>query len=350
MFDQNYFVLRLLRLKSAEEWSPQKEGLYFLFPKDGVGQFLQGSAAQRLAAGDILVADGSPAGKLSAAKGAELLFWSFSLRVEHLLPLFAGDEVALLEDVTGHFKESKLFPASSPLAKKCHRWIEEVPTQSDLEHRSHLLRIGAAILNDEFRTAQRQRVGMGQVEDRIIQVFEQLSVDQLLGHSVPELAGKFGCSRRHLNRLFHQYFGFSVGALRMEMRLLKAVSLLRDANSKVINVAAQCGFNHLGLFNTCFKRRFGIAPGQWRKEVSRGSTQPAPSPVEELSCPLRAKGLCPISAGSPGGTTPLAPKTAPGGKSAGAKPSRGSQPVQRTLEPRPPLIYPKANTPTQPPA
>ncbi len=152
------------------------------------------------------------------------------LRLEHLLPLLAGDEVALLENVAGQFKDSKLFPASSPLAKKCHRWIEEVPAQSDLEHRSHLLRIGAAILNEEFHTAQRQRVGLGQVEGRVIQVFEQLSVDQLLGLSVPELAAKFGCSRRHLNRLFHQYFGFSVSALRMEMRLLKAVSLLRNAN------------------------------------------------------------------------------------------------------------------------
>jgi AraC-like DNA-binding protein len=54
----------------------------------------------------------------------------------------------------------------------------------------------------------------------------------------------------------------------MEMRLLKAISLLRDRDAKVINVAEQCGFNHLGLFNTCFRRRFGTSPGQWRKAAS----------------------------------------------------------------------------------
>ncbi len=37
--------------------------------------------------------------------------------------------------------------------------------------------------------------------------------------------------------------------------------------SKVINVATQCGFNHLGLFNTCFKRRFGISPGTVAHQV-----------------------------------------------------------------------------------
>jgi AraC-like DNA-binding protein len=91
--------------------------------------------------------------------------------------------------------------------------------------------------------------------------------------SVGDLAGKFSCSRRHLNRLFHLHFGFSVAALRMEMRLLKAVSLLRNPSLKVISVAQQCGFNHLGLFNTCFKRRFGSSPGQWRKTGLQSSGQ-----------------------------------------------------------------------------
>ncbi len=89
MFDQDYFVLRLLRLKSAEEWSSPKEGLYFLFPKGGAGEYLQGPDPQRLAAGDILVAQGGPAGKLCAAKGAELLFWSFLAAVGASLAAFS---------------------------------------------------------------------------------------------------------------------------------------------------------------------------------------------------------------------------------------------------------------------
>jgi transcriptional regulator GlxA family with amidase domain len=84
-------------------------------------------------------------------------------------------------------------------------------------------------------------------------VFENLSVDEMVNLSVPELAQTFGCSRRHLNRLFQHHFGISVACLRMEMRLMKAASLLRDTGAKVINVAEQCGFNHLGLFNICFR-------------------------------------------------------------------------------------------------
>jgi AraC-like DNA-binding protein len=123
----------------------------------------------------------------------------------------------------------------------------------------------------------------------MIQVFEKLSSEEILTLSVGELARKFSCSRRHLNRLFHQHFGFSVASLRMEMRLLKAVSLLRDPDMKIINVAEGCGFNHLGLFNTCFKRRFGRSPGEWRK--TNGNVAIPQSAQSSFATHLRSKGL-----------------------------------------------------------
>jgi transcriptional regulator GlxA family with amidase domain len=123
-------------------------------------------------------------------------------------------------------------------------------------------------------------------------VLEHLSPDELLRLPVAELAGKFGWSRRHVNRLFHQHFGFSVAALKMEMRMLKAASLLRDPNAKVINVAGECGFDHPGLFNACFKKRFGISPGQWRPKASEVESQALALPVPDFSCLLAPHGLC----------------------------------------------------------
>jgi hypothetical protein len=79
----------------------------------------------------------------------------------------------------------------------------------------------------------------------------------------------------------------------MEMRLLKAVSLLRDPEAKVIGVAEACGFNHLGLFNTCFKRRFGASPGQWRKQGETPMVKPAEPFGRGSECALRSNGLCP---------------------------------------------------------
>jgi AraC-like DNA-binding protein len=133
------------------------------------------------------------------------------------------------------------------------------------------------------------------MEDHMMQVFEELSANELLTLSVGNMAQKFSCSRRHLNRLFHQHFGCSVASLRMEMRLLKALSLLRDQGVKIIHVAEQCGFNHLGLFNACFKKRFGNTPSQWRKGALNGECPDSDVKAGPELCPMRESGMCPLA-------------------------------------------------------
>jgi hypothetical protein len=76
----------------------------------------------------------------------------------------------------------------------------------------------------------------------------------------------------------------------MEMRLLKAGSLLVDPDAKIIYVAEKCGFNHLGLFNTCFKKRFGTSPSQWRKAITEAKKEQAG--VRSGGCPFQDQGSC----------------------------------------------------------
>ena len=127
----------------------------------------------------------------------------------------------------------------------------------------------------------------------MVQVFEQMPGSEMLNLSVTEIADKFGCSTRHLNRLFHEYFGLSIAALRMEIRLLTAVSLLRDPDAEITNVASHCGFNHLGLFSTCFKRRFRLAPGEWRRACADPCDPPENLLAGDPNCRLQSIGLCP---------------------------------------------------------
>jgi AraC-like DNA-binding protein len=293
MLPQDYLNLRLIRLKPPEEWITKPDGLCFVFPRGGAGKCLCGPLNQRLAPGDVLVLDGAAAGRLSPPGRGELVFAWFSAGFENLLPLFTSNELCLLPGITDEFKRTRLYPASSPLAVECHRLLGEVPPQFKLDHRAQLLRVAAAILTLEFKNAQSERAGFVRPESYVIRVCEKLSAADLVGLSVPELAGKFGCTPRHLNRLFHRHFGVSVGALRMELRLLKAVALLRNRDTKVIDVAEACGFNHLGLFNTCFKRRFGTTPGQWRKTAVPHKPVPSGQADADPNCSLALKGLCP---------------------------------------------------------
>lgn len=288
----DYLSLQSIRLKSAEEFAPHPDGLTLVLVKNGIGKCSGRATTHRLNPGEILIVNGAAGIKLGIYDKGEFQFWTFSFNFENLMPLFSGNEISLLHNLTDSFKNPRIHPANSPLAAECMQLVTAVPDQVNLNHRGHLIRIAAAVLSADFKEAQTQRSGFVSAEDHMVQVFQRLSPSEFISLSVGELAEKFSCSRRHLNRLFHQHFGVSVASLRMEMRLLKAMSLLRDPEAKIINVAEQCGFNHLGLFNTCFKRRFGASPGHWRKAATQISQASPAKTSTHVACPLHANGLC----------------------------------------------------------
>ncbi len=292
MFSEGHLIIRHRRIKYSEEWTATEKGLLFLFPTNGAGEFFSAPGTGRLAAGDVVRSSGKGAVTVRAASG-EFVFSEFGLRLEQLFPLFSGNEISLVERVSQNLQSAKVYSASTRMAQECHRLIQEVPASFGLEHRSHLLRVAACILAEEFKMARlAAATGFIRIEEHMTRALGELSTTDLSEIPVRKLADRFGCSRRHLNRLFHQYFGCSAAALRMELRLLTAVALLRDADAKVINVAEQCGFHNLGLFNTCFKRRFGVSPAQWRK-AKRVEVEAVPLLNADRECQLRANGLCP---------------------------------------------------------
>jgi AraC-like DNA-binding protein len=297
MLTPSYLTLQTSRLKPAEKWACEGEDLYLVFPESG-GQLSSFAANLRVNSGDMIVMSGRSAAKLlmlEDGREKELVFKWFATSLDSLFPLFSPGEVCFLQNVTEQFRIPKVYPKANLLAANCRQMMREIGEKLDLVHRSQLLRVVALLLSSELKFSQQKQTGMGDnADDHMLRVFEQLSSHELLNLSVEELADRFGCSRRHLSRLFHQRFGLSVATLRMEMRLLKASSLLRDPGVKIINVAEQCGFNHLGLFNTCFKRRFGLTPGVWRNTLHERS-HASESNDEPETCPLQVNGICPMA-------------------------------------------------------
>lgn len=295
---QSYLTLHTGRLKPSEKWTCAGDDLFLLFPEAGTGQVSAFSAHLPVTPGDLIALSGRSAAKMAASHGGnagELVFKWFAVSLDSLFPLFSPAEVSFLQNVTQEYRSPKIFAQASPVATACRQLVSEVADHLDLIHRSQLIKVVAVLLSSELSVWQQKQGGASDGgDDHMLRVFEQLSSQELLTLSVEELADKFGCSRRHLSRLFHQRFGVSVAALRMEMRLLKASSLLRDPGVKIINVAEQCGFNHLGLFNTCFKRRFGATPGVWRNalhEKTQGQVIHPPT----ATCPLQVSGICPLT-------------------------------------------------------
>lgn len=280
-------------LRQVEPWPPTPDGLSFVLVTRGTGDFVTSKWAQRLVAGDLYIANGTAGTVGPAAAQEELTLGTFSLRFEQLYPLFDSGEVPALQAVLETFREFKHYPASTAVATRSHQLLHEVIPAFNLCHRSQLLTIASVALSEEFSLARQQRPAFLCPERHLATAFENLSLDQILTIPLRELGPRFGCSRRHLNRVFQQCFGRSFADLRMELRLLKAASLLRDLDAKVIDVAEECGFHHLGLFNHCFKRRFGATPGRWRDARERSPAETSGLSEPDTPCPLRSNGLCP---------------------------------------------------------
>ncbi len=293
MFSQTHLSLQTVRLKPHEKWTCKPNQIWFVFPKQGEGQYLSRTVTRALTPGDVLVLDSTCESQVRPGNSSDFVFCCFSAFPEHIFPLFSSNEIGLLRNILEGFKSARLHSYSTALAQESHRLLAEAPVRLNLEHRGHLLRVMSAILEAETSSVQPHLPGFVRAEDHLLQVLENVSAEDLMNLSVAELATKFGWSQRHLNRMFHAYFGLSAEALKMEMRLLRAVSLLRDPDAKIIGVAELCGFNYLGFFNACFKRRFGVTPSQYRKVMAEADGQPARFGARDLDhiCPLRSLGL-----------------------------------------------------------
>jgi len=273
MLKHNYLAVQSVRLEEGDVWEAQGSdgGLFFFFLSEGEGEYADEKLRCSLRKGSMLVSTQKSGRGRLLAKWPGMVFRCFSLQMEQLFPLFDAGQLSMLEDVVGRFDCVRVYSGNSLLAKECHRLLNAMPDESDLARRAQVLAIVARILSEQFEAARSRRPGFFRIEERMQRVFESLSREEFLRLSVPELASKFGCSRRHLTRLFHNYFGTSIADFRMELRLMKVASLLRNPNVKITNIAEECGFNQLGYFNACFKRRFGLSPSQWRKQIPESS-------------------------------------------------------------------------------
>jgi AraC-like DNA-binding protein len=305
-------------LRPGEEWVKAGEGLFLAFPRKGEVYLFAGQASRLLTPGDASIVSQTGGSVVRLVAQARVSLRCFSIHPEQLYPLFSAEEIPLIQGTLNSFKEIRLFAAAEPTAKDCHKALDQIGTQSELCRRTDLLRIAAVVLSEQLKQDRRPDSGYVRPDEHLARVLENLKAEDIMDLSASELAVKFSLSRRHLNRLFHEHFGVSVGTLKMEMRLLKAMSLLRDPNAKVLQVAEQSGFNHLGLFNTCFKRRFGVTPSESRKLILEPQTSAQETLRADSACTFRATGLCAwFNAGGPkttaGSRKNLAGQTLPAG-------------------------------------
>ena len=156
------------------------------------------------------------------------------------------------------------FTAVEPIGQKFAHIANQTHNES-LTVRCALLQLWAGAVMGMF-PASHAAAGANKLRDRFRQFIGQMLEAELSGKTLAELAEQLHCSERHFSRLFREEFGVPLRARQIELRLQRARQLLADSDAKIINVAFESGYRHLGLFNAMFKRRFGVTPSEWRRK------------------------------------------------------------------------------------
>lgn len=260
-----HLLLKRVQISPGEEWSFPGEGWRVLCVHSGEGYCLQ-PEARTLEPGDALVL--SPIGRalVRASQLGALEFSCFRFQPERLTGLLTPGERHYLElEATQQRLAYQCLPAASPLAKRLAAVISESQAGCSLAHRSAILQWISTAMGMDGIVPLQPAVKASRSRERFLQLVGQMTENDLIACTVEALARKCRCSTRHLNRLFQESFRISLTARQTELRMLKAAHLLRETHLKIGQVAEECGYRHIGLFNATFKRRWHQTPTQWRR-------------------------------------------------------------------------------------
>jgi len=304
-------VLRDLEVPASGKWVHRPGGWTFLLIRDGAASIDSAVLSRPVKAGDALVLAGAAVAALRPTRPARFFadhssvdpvtsagFSCSSLRFfpDRLHEILTLSERHLLKTVERQFGGVMYHSATSEFA----RCFQAIPTPHkalvNLAHRSQLLQLVGFWLTES--TIAYNGAGTGEdVEDpldmgaeaRVAGVLRHIPRDQIHALSIDEMAQRCGCSRRHLNRVLSKRLGCSIVQLRLDVMLERAVGLLRNPNSRIIDVAMECGFNHLSTFSARFRAKYGASPAQWRVLATHGVASLAEIPKSHAPQALDAK-------------------------------------------------------------
>ena len=90
---------------------------------------------------------------------------------------------------------------------------------------------------------------------------------------IETVSKRAGYSKWHLQRIFKEHTGYPIAEYIRAQKLQKSMERLTHSDEPILNVAIALGFDSQQSFNRSFKRRYGQAPGVWRRSISRSVAQ-----------------------------------------------------------------------------
>lgn len=270
-------MINEVRLPRGGEWLPHFRGWCLSYIGSGICYWHDQGGARDVASGSLLLLSAEACGTLRASQLSEVALSYFCVEVEKLMGLLSLREQHFFSKAAGQKSPAvRVLSPETPVAGRfknlcCNPGAAASPT------RLRLLQLFMDLFEADCRQEPAQVSQWMDGRERFHKMLNQMAASEFVELSVSQLAPRMSCSPRHLNRLFREELGATFREKQIELRLAKACELLANSNAKVVEVALESGYQSSSVFSELFKRRYGVSPGQWRRQRLNARAGPRPN-------------------------------------------------------------------------
>lgn len=132
---------------------------------------------------------------------------------------------------------------------------------------SETLFLQVAILLMRFRHAADSPLLSDAEQLDLLLMALRVSIDQPF--RLDDFCRRHQLNARGLKTLFKQQTGIGVNQYLRQLRLCKAMDLLRHGQQTIGEVAARCGFDDSNYFSVVFNQSFGVSPREYRQRFQK---------------------------------------------------------------------------------
>jgi hemolysin activation/secretion protein/AraC-like DNA-binding protein len=259
-----------IKLQPGQEWPVAGGSWRFARVHSGAAYWLGADRMRALAESEMIVLGPKIQGSIRASQISEVVLHAFNFAPDMLPGFFTMAERHFFETAAAkNFSEAQFLPSTHPAVQQLAEILAEPDEQQSLIHRAELLALVVSIFNGELARHRLPAPRSMSAEFRFQQLISKMPDTEFINHTPEDLARLCGCSPRHFSRLFQHHFGTSARERQSELRLLKAKRLLAETGEKIIQVALECGYRNVSLFNSMFKERFEMTPSEFRRKATR---------------------------------------------------------------------------------
>jgi AraC-like DNA-binding protein len=256
-----------IRLQPGQEWMDGAVLWRFLRLTGGAAYWLGDPRSRALVEGELLVIPPGAKGVVRASQLNEVVLHGFGFDPDSLCGLFTLGDRHSFQNGGGKPWEVRFLPSTHPAAQRFAALAAGAAKNGELALRAEALLIVAEVLDDEMAQLHPHSSPNSAARHRFEEFIAQMPDSEIIHQTVAGLARLCGCSPRHFNRLFRRRFGDSIRARQTELRLINARQLLGTTDARISEIALASGYRNVSLFNSLFKRRFGMTPSEWRRQI-----------------------------------------------------------------------------------